>query len=59
MNAFLLSASVYPAWLPLVDLFRNYYAEIKFSLSELRQLFEVFRLSSAANITVNVGKSPK
>jgi len=31
--------------LPLVDLFRNYKAEIKFSLSELKRIFEIFNLT--------------
>ena len=44
MNAFLLSASVYPAWLPLVDLFRNNKLEIQFTLADLKRLAEMFSL---------------
>ena len=37
-------------WLPLVDLFRNNSGlEIQYSLSDLKRLFEVFKLSPIVN----------
>jgi hypothetical protein len=43
-------ASLKKFWLPLVDLFRNNSGlEIQYSLSDLKRLFEVFKLSPIVN----------